>query len=196
MHYNQTTLILPIAPTNLYTLHQSVESLVRTAYLGDAAESVLRNEMDAVPQYAYRAVMRDEQSSIIMIRSRQSIGLPDERTRDINFSIDDRLKFQYFPCVTSKRNGRSILLSNDEIPEKVIAPGLLKSGLEPLSIHVKGVDLLSCNKPRNRPFYLAGAHTTVDARIMCADAAMDAFVYGIGRKTVFGFGLMLNIETA
>lgn len=194
MNYYQTTLILPIASTNLYTLHQSLESLVRRVYLGDAAKSALRHEVDAVPQYAYRAVPRDEQSSIVMIRSRQSIGLPDERQREINFKVGERLSFQYFPCVTSKRNGRSILLSDEELPDKVISPTLLKSGLSPGSIHLKGVECLSCNKPRNRPFYLAGAHVTVDARVLDEEALLNAFVCGIGRKAVFGFGLMLNVK--
>ncbi|GAB0154411.1 type I-E CRISPR-associated protein Cas6/Cse3/CasE [Marinobacterium sp. BA1] len=194
MHYYQTTLLLPIAPGNLYTLHQGVDSLVRSTYLGEASASALRHEADAVPQYAYRAVARDYQSSIIMLRSRQPIGLTDERTREIQFNAGDVLRFQYFPCVTSKRDGRSILLDEAELPGKVIVPRLLKAGFEARSINIKGVDRLSCNKPKNSPFFLAGAHTEVEAQVVDPDAAMDAFVYGIGRKTVFGFGLMLNVE--
>ncbi len=196
MHYYQTTLMLPIAPGNLYTLHQGVDSLVRSTYLGEAADSALRHEADAVPQYAYRAVARDYQTSIVMLRSRQPIGLTDERKREIHLNEGDVLRFQYFPCVTSKRDGRSILLDEADLPSKVIAPRLFKAGFEARSINIKGVDRLSCNKPRNRPFFLAGAHTEVEARVIDQDAAMDAFVYGIGRKTIFGFGLMLHVEKA
>jgi hypothetical protein len=195
MHYFQTTMVLPVPADNLHALHSGLDSYIRAQYLGAAAASLLRNERDAVPQYGYRAVPRDEHSSIVLLRSRQSIRLPDERELEFTVAAGDHLSFQYLPCVSTKRErGRvTTLLPEDMLADQVLKPRLAKSGLAAEAIQIRGVDRLPMHKPKCKPFFLAGAHAHVEAVVTDADTAMLAFINGIGHKTAFGFGLPLQV---
>jgi hypothetical protein len=198
MRYYQTTMVVTAESGNLHALHRALDSFVREQYLGAGAATLLRHEATAVPQYGFRAVPRDEDSSIVLLRSFQPIGLPDERELEISLEKGDRIHFQYLPCVSTKANqGRTTrLLPEESLAQEVIQPRLARAGLEAKQIEVRGVDKFDMRKPQCKPFFLAGAHVRVDATVSEPDSAMAAFVTGIGHKTAFGFGLPLQLTVS
>ena len=195
MKFHQSILQIPVTASDLYRLHQNIDSKIRETYLGDAATSAMRHQREAVPDYSFRAVERRPGQSIVMVRSASQLHLPGEKALQSVIAQEGIVRFSTLMCVTSKLRGRSFVKPEADIPEHVIRPRLERAGLGNAKIQLSGVEHLPVRKPKGKAFTLAGGHTLVEAEVIDPQKFEDAFLHGVGSKTAFGFGFLMVDQT-
>ena len=192
MNYYESILVLGVPHEERYRLHCRVEGLVRDSFLGKSKSSELRHEKEVVPAYCYMTSPRDEDTSILVVRSASPIGIGTEKQKSFAFQVGQRIRLKFLCCTETNRNtaGTTRCWSGDELVENMAKPRLLKAGFDVESVKISGFDRFNVNKKEHKSWFLQGAH--VDAIVIVRDPveAEKAVVNGISKKRSFGFGLV------
>lgn len=132
------------------------------------------------------------------VRTAATLGLPGEQAVEMQLSAGQSWMFRLHLChpMRKTQNGyRSERKIGEGVLPSVLASCLEKNGLVLRSFsHIDTYDRQIIKAKESRGFWLQAHYLSVIADVACPAKAEEAFTYGLGKKRVFGFGMLTDLE--
>lgn len=187
IYYENTLKLRETDPSLPYLVHQRLDYLV---------QETLRCK---VP-YSWRRIAHPHEpnTTVIYLRSATQLGLAGEQAVQLELNVEDAVMFNLNFCFPIKHpipgttKKRSMNLPMAILPD-VLARQCEGAGLS-LQSHSANSPYLERYLKKKQSFTLQCNPVSVVAEIKDVALAEQAVVYGIGRKRVFGYGQLSNLE--
>lgn len=187
IYYENTLKLRETDPSQPYLVHQRLDYLV---------QETLRCK---VP-YSWRRIAHPHEpnTTIIYLRSAMQLGLAGEQAIQLELNVADAILFNINFCFPIKHpvpgttKKRAVNMPMNILPE-VLTRQCEGAGLL-LQSHSASDAYQEQFLRKKERFTLQCNPISVVAEIMDVALAEQAVVYGIGRKRVFGYGQMANLE--
>lgn len=142
-------------------------------------------------------------ATIVKVRTVAALGMPGEKTQSLDLSIGDQLEFDLLINNAirfsdgSREKQRERSATDEEMLTHVIPKRLNDAGFEIETIEQMGMTRYPVSKRKRnekRHFIVSGQNVRVRVKVKDVSAAEQAIGYGIGRKKIYGFGMLRNIN--
>ena len=188
-------MLMDVSFEDRYKLRMRLESLVRDTFLGDSANSDLKDEKKLVPDFSYLATQKDDKSTIVIVRSLIPIGLNTEKENYLTLTPGKQMLLRFSCCTETNfatGSGRRCW-QGDELVENMAKPRLEKSGFDVNEVQIRGFERLNMNKTNDRSnsnWYLQGAFVEAKVSVRTPELAEKSLILGFSKKRSFGFGFV------
>lgn len=189
MKYYESALRLRIASSNLYEIHQHLDYFIQ-------------EQSHAKLPYSFLVQRGSGNDSRILLRTAQPIGVPGEKHRSVTFFEGQKFTINGSMAVIRREtvNGRKreIIPPPDQLNE-FVQYRLERSGFSPHHVGVHKTERHVIKKPernnlKGHKIVIPASDYTAIGKVICVEEFEQAFVFGVGRKRVFGFGLITTLE--
>ncbi len=144
--------------------------------------------------YSFKVVPGSADDSNVLVRSPVSLGLPGERTTERSLSVGDSISFvttmTMIQRVVTNERKREITPPPEE-HESYVRGRFARAGFELTDLLVAEPEYFYVRKSqKGKPIVLPASVILATGIVTSVEDAEKTLVYGVGRKRVFGFGLM------
>lgn len=171
-----------------YAVHQQVDYL---------CQEIARNRLPY--SFYVQASHKGSFYSDVMVRSLCPLNMPGETRFDCSFSPGQRIVLSLELMVENRVvvDGKQTVVPATEKSAQDLTTSLFsKNGFKVHNIHQEGeMSLFKIDKPgkSNKLFYLPAINYLVDVEVEEVGLAERAWINGIGRKRIFGFGMLREL---
>lgn len=181
MRYYENALRLRIPCSEIYRIHQNLDFL-------------LQEKCGIKLPYSFNIQPGNANDTHILLRTSVSMGFPGEVRRDMALQSGDTLPFTttltMIQRISNGKSKREITPSPD-LQEHYVIHRFSRAGFELQDLLVTPPEYVYVKKAKKgRAIVIPASVVRATGIVTSVEEAEKAIVYGVGRKRVFGFGLM------
>lgn len=183
MKYYESTLRLRIPSSDLYGIHQHLDFFIQ------------EQSMAKLP-YSFTIQPGTGNDSLILLRTAQPIGVPGEKHRSVAFSEGEAITLSGTIAAVRREtvNGRKreVTPPRDEL-NAFVEYRLERAGFSPHHVGVYETKKLVVQKPdthvnKGHRIVIPATEFLATGKVTSVEEFEKAFVFGVGRKRIFGVG--------
>lgn len=170
------------AVSDVYRIHQQIDTLMQEGF-DYRLPYCWHHQPSVIPG-----------ASEVLVRTAIPVTLPGQHMTELTLAEDMDLSFSVRMFGASKLSAGGMRESTKEDHLRRLPSSLKMAGFELICATFGSTETFFVHKPGVKPFPLPGHDAVLTVTITDVALASQALVHGIGRRKVFGCGMLRDIE--